>query len=730
MDFRSADSDLRRSVVVTNERGDSVRKAISLAVLGSIAMLAMALAGASSAARPHAGLVGAPTAASSKVRAIGPGFVRQVGLRNYAGPNCPGSGWNCTSSTRVLQASNPGGQNVAECTDSVVTNPCTILQNGASNTARCTQKSTTVSSVTQSCTITQTGATNIAFVTQTISQSDGSDQYGSQAAAVTQTGSALNQLQLIQDASQNIKTGSTQIQNMYQSAVVIQNASSAGNNVSSLYQSQLQKENAKSTAQSQNDGTGTGLGDCFGGTPTKPNACANVSQTSVNGTNDNHLKQFISEDQNSSGPATQIQGSSTGGLDGRIHQETTGSGHSNNDVNQNKALKQTVPKGPGSTQDQTDPVRCCGTFSQVGGTGNTETISQSSSLTASDPGADQSSTLIGESNSPTGSCSITQRGSVNNDSNTETNSFSPCPPVTIITSCESGTEGGCSSFERAPDSSLVLSVRNVTKEGSFGSTATAETGDTLEYQIVYDNTGNGAAHNVTLNVPIPAGTTYFSSFCPQNSSVITSFTCLLGPASSPGTVVPGESAIFRTATMRVVVNATSGSITNTASVSTLEEGSTSSGSTSVSVVNQSRSTLQKLVRPVCFEGPCPGYSNAITVNNGGQVEYQIAYSNAGPGDAGSVTVTDVLDAHTIDTNLTCSGGISCSYDSQARTITWNLGTVPPTGANPVLLGFIANVGAQCGGTTGHAFNTASVTTTEQSGVQSGSTDVSILTGPC
>ena len=27
--------------------------------------------------------------------------VRQVGLNNYAGPNCPGVGWNCTTSTKV-----------------------------------------------------------------------------------------------------------------------------------------------------------------------------------------------------------------------------------------------------------------------------------------------------------------------------------------------------------------------------------------------------------------------------------------------------------------------------------------------------------------------------------------------------------------------------------------------------------------------------------------------------
>ena len=415
-----------------------MKRAISLAVLGSVVLLAMALAGASSAARPHDGPAGATTAASSKVRALGPGFVRQVGLRNYAGPNCPGSGWNCTGSTRVLQAATPGGQNVAECTGSLVMNPCVIMQGpSAQNTARCTQKSTAVSA-TQSCTITQTGGSNIAYVTQVISQDAGSDQYGSQAAIVTQTGSVLNQLQLSQDASQSEKTGATQLQNAYQSAVVTQTASGTGNNVSSIYQSQLQKEYARSTTQKQNDGTGTGLGDCFAGTPTKPNACANVTQESGAGTNSNHLKQFVNEDMNSTGPATQLQGSAEGGLDGRVHQKTD-SGSSTNEVKQSKAFNETVPKGSSSSQTQSDPMRCCGSVSQLGGTGNSETISQSSTLSASEPGADQSSTLIGESNTPVGSCSITQKASVNNDS--ATNFYSQptsCPTVTLVTQCTSG----------------------------------------------------------------------------------------------------------------------------------------------------------------------------------------------------------------------------------------------------------------------------------------------------
>src|SRR5437867_536341 len=39
----------------------------------------------------------------------------QEGLLNYAGPNCPGIGWNCTTSTNVVQMAAPGGENRTEC---------------------------------------------------------------------------------------------------------------------------------------------------------------------------------------------------------------------------------------------------------------------------------------------------------------------------------------------------------------------------------------------------------------------------------------------------------------------------------------------------------------------------------------------------------------------------------------------------------------------------------------
>ena len=44
------------------------------------------------------------------------GFVVQRGQLNYAGPKCPGRGWNCTKKTKVVQiSSGRHGKNRSEC---------------------------------------------------------------------------------------------------------------------------------------------------------------------------------------------------------------------------------------------------------------------------------------------------------------------------------------------------------------------------------------------------------------------------------------------------------------------------------------------------------------------------------------------------------------------------------------------------------------------------------------
>jgi uncharacterized repeat protein (TIGR01451 family) len=592
--------------------GSIVKKAISLALLGTIAVLAMALAGASSAAGPNEARAVTPNSGRGELNLAGAAVVKQIGARNYAGPNCPGVSWNCTTATRVLQVSTAGGTNVGVCTDhpapSGANQTCEITQSGSKNTARCTEQSSDVTA-TLSCSIDQTGAENYAFVAQTTNQSDGSTQTGQETATVKQRPAAsipfvTNQLQLSQTVNQSVKIGSVQVQNAFQTATVEQTASGTGYNLSQVNQSQAQKAYAKSTTQSQNTSGGT---DCttdeFQPGPSQPNVCAEISQESVGGKNENHLRQSIADDMNSTGPATQTQGlEDEGGLKGHVHQKTE-SARSVNEVNQSKTLKETAPKGSTLPQKQFDPISCCGFASQEGGSGNSETINQSSALSATGPNPTQKSSLIGTSRTPVGTCTITQSASTNGSSATSSDTETPeCPFLTLTTSCTpicagppdgEGDTNPPPGFFGEPDSNLTKGVRN------------------------------------------PAG---------------------------------------------------------------------------------------------CIEGPCP-YGPAATVNNGGTVEYQITYSNDGNAAATGVTVTDTLDPHLA--YASCSGGTSCSYNADSRTITWDLGTVSAFNEFPEQLFFSAAAGANCGPATVFVPNTASATTEEEeSPTESNSADVTITVGPC
>ena len=700
----------------------------------------MALAGATSAAGPGVARSATPSAVSGQVRAAGAAVVRQIGARNYAGPNCPGVSWNCTTSTRVIQVATRGGVNLATVTCSLQICPY-IEQIGSSNVFNCTQKSTNPAAD-QSCKVKQTGASNMATVSQYISQTALGSQAGTQLAEVTQGpasggNTVYNVLKLTQSVSQSTKTLGAQVQEAHQKVLATQTAAGAGYNQSFINQSQLQKAYGGSS-QSQNATADSGA-DCLDGAPTAPNTCSDVRQYSVNGTNYNALNQSINQDANTavSVPAAhQTQGSEFGGLEGHVHQETTGSGSSQNKAKQNKLQKATGPAN--AVQAQWDPVRCCGTFSLIGP--GVEDINQSSAIGATSPGALQKSDLIGESRTPGGTCKVNQHAAIDSGSANNSETLAPCYFLILTTSCtanvptiDAPTRGeNCTAAEpdRGVTSSLVKGVRK--GDGDYIPATEASTGDTVDFQITYDNinTHDEAAHSVTVTDVVPAGLAYVEDSCSSEPN-----DCSYNPLNKTitwnlGTVPGNESPPMYF--QAVVVETVSGTeITNTATAATEEEGAgAASDSATVTVVDAPPvSSLEKLVRPSCFEG-CPAFDNSTTVNNGNEVEYRIAYSNNGVGDAHNVTVTDVLDAHHTYTG-SCSGGTSCSYDGDTRTITWNLGTVSPTGQNPVLLFFHASVGFSCGGTTGHAANTATATSTEEpSGVQSGATDVAVLTSPC
>jgi hypothetical protein len=410
----------------------------ALAALGALLALA-SLAGAGTASAR-------PAQVTYRIAAVAP-LVVQTGERNYAGPRCPGRGWTCTTARRVLQS---GDDNRFECgpQSSVVTGSsaggtqtCVIVQNnpGSRNSAACSE-STHETNAVQVCTITQTGSSNSAFVNQVVT-SNGAAQSASQTATVTQNGAAGGNTLTVRQHVGQTPGGSTLagvLQDAWQRADVIQAAVGGGTNSADVAQDARQHA-VGGTIQLQNT-LASPLGDCYGPTaPASPNICANVSQTTDSGDNDTDLSQGIIQKAQTNAVATQQQGSFAGGIDGRIHQDTGAAGHNVDHAVQDKS--QLMDGADGSIQTQHDPMFCCGAGSQTGGTGNTETIDQEATQKASDPGANQTADLTGESLTPNGTCNVTQHATNNADTATNTDTLTPCPFLLLETSCTNSRDG-------------------------------------------------------------------------------------------------------------------------------------------------------------------------------------------------------------------------------------------------------------------------------------------------
>ena len=152
-----------------------------VAVVGAVALVSVS--GAATAKVPTAALhseasIDVSTRASvvRYLRSISvnpSGVVIERGARNYAGANCPGAGWSCTTTAHpVVQVASAGGSNTFLC----ATARCAVVQVSAgmataTNLAKCIQTSGP-----QTCTIHQASATanNKAVVYQRAVNSTGS----------------------------------------------------------------------------------------------------------------------------------------------------------------------------------------------------------------------------------------------------------------------------------------------------------------------------------------------------------------------------------------------------------------------------------------------------------------------------------------------------------------------------------------------------------------------------
>jgi hypothetical protein len=407
----------------------------------------------------------------------------QEGLRNYAGPRCPGKNWTCARADRpIVQIADSGGTNLFHCTSG----DCLVVQLVAAgqNTSAC-ERSQEVNSeavALQECWIVQENTTgaNAAGIAQHIQQTRRPTQRARQVARIDQdnaTGS--NIARIIQGIGQSSRTtDSPQIQEAHQAATVTQTTehgippetSTLGDNTSNIrqIQDQLQRASGSSVSQMQNTELGTVPTEVACDQPNGPynqekNQCASVTQhsgvldlgdpladppvpptlASGGGRNSSTLDHQITQRQAAPNAESgaQFQGAFSTGEGGDKQQLSTGV--STGTATQDALQVQTAKSDAAVVQDQdTGDPRCC--WEQLGNPANTAEILQRTDQSASSPDAFQTARFIGQCES-TGTCHVLQSSTIDGEPQ-EPNECGPQSVCEEFYTCVSG-EGEAFCFD-------------------------------------------------------------------------------------------------------------------------------------------------------------------------------------------------------------------------------------------------------------------------------------------
>jgi uncharacterized repeat protein (TIGR01451 family) len=195
-------------------------------------------------------------------------------------------------------------------------------------------------------------------------------------------------------------------------------------------------------------------------------------------------------------------------------------------------------------------------------------------------------------------------------------------------------------------------------------------GEEYTYRLRFRNQGNADATGVVITDQID---TTRVSYVPNSCNVPTGFTCTVDgsglvtiEADSGLNYQP--SATFDEVTFNFTVNsdAPSGQILNQAVANWNESQNGSQSNQTVHLLEDQDTTLDitKSADPV----------SGSDVEPGDTITYTLNVDNTGSSQATGVTVTDVLDSNLNYVDGSC-GGATCNYDTNTRTITWDVGTL-------------------------------------------------------
>jgi hypothetical protein len=348
-------------------------------------------AGASSAPRVDLSTDKAVSAYLTSIGVDPSTVVTQRGLNNYAGPSCPGVGWNCTTATSVVQIAAPGGQNLVQCGDPALFNvdpaaaslahyvpamSCFAAQDNVAGTNTMDireQRPEKGNDATLACaggTQQTTGGQNHFSCHQIIHHS-GSEltQAGQETASIKQIAvgggnhSTIDQ-EISLTSSVNAPSGA-QHQNGWQSSFVDQEATLGAENHSGVHETQYLRGRISGAAESdqfQNtDPLPTGFTDCVPfsvGPVENPNSCANVNQQSDSGHQESQLNLLNDLDARTTATSgSQNLGGTTTGLDGTVPQPTAGATDTSREDYDER--QDATAEGPNVDQNLTAPQSCC-----------------------------------------------------------------------------------------------------------------------------------------------------------------------------------------------------------------------------------------------------------------------------------------------------------------------------------------------------------------------------------
>jgi uncharacterized repeat protein (TIGR01451 family) len=251
---------------------------------------------------------------------------------------------------------------------------------------------------------------------------------------------------------------------------------------------------------------------------------------------------------------------------------------------------------------------------------------------------------------------------------TGTTPFAACSTITNTATVSATNEPADVLANNTSTATINCNTGNIEVHKTANPAGPVSAGDTIGFDLIVHNHGTGSATNVVLTdvLPTTAGLNWSVDAFGGCAIASGTLTCNLGTIAGGGTVGPIHISSSTTA-------ATCGLVSNTASVATGNDGSdTDSASVTVNCPNIS-----------IVKTPDGG-----TLSAGGTLSFSIVVSNAGPGNATNVTLSDQLPAgftwtenpDNLDCSISAGGLLSCSFGDIASGASETITVEAPTGA--------------------------------------------------